>query len=114
MMVVFVISASASDLLSVSYFGCIVLIIHNNKYFDTSLTASNILTYLSLSTDNIIIPRYGNRGPETWIIVRASTQYIKAAGSIPGQGAYKNQPMNAYCILLCIMCIFLPKFLREK
>ena len=28
-------------------------------------------------------------------LVRASAQYTKVAGSIPGQGAYKKQPMSA-------------------
>ena len=28
-------------------------------------------------------------------LVRMWSQYTKVAGSIPGQGTYKNQPMNA-------------------
>ena len=28
-------------------------------------------------------------------LVRASSRYTKVAGSIPGQGTYKNQPMSA-------------------
>ena len=28
-------------------------------------------------------------------LVRALSGYAKVAGSIPGQGTYKNQPMNA-------------------
>ena len=33
-----------------------------------------------------------------WIaqLVRASSRYAKVADSVPGQGTYKNQPMNAY------------------
>ena len=32
-----------------------------------------------------------------WIaqLARASSQYIKVAGSISGQGTYRNQPINA-------------------
>ena len=37
-----------------------------------------------------------NRCPN-WVaqLVRASSQYAKVVGSIPGQDIYKNQPMNA-------------------
>ena len=28
-------------------------------------------------------------------LVKVLFQYVKVAGSIPGQGTYKNQPMNA-------------------
>ena len=38
-----------------------------------------------------------NSSGSDWVahLVRASSQYAKAAGSVPGQGIYKNQQMNA-------------------
>ena len=33
--------------------------------------------------------------PASSVGERASSQYAKAVGSIPGQGTYKKQPMNA-------------------
>ena len=36
------------------------------------------------------------RGPgQVAQLVRALSRYIKVAGSIPGQGTYKKQPVNA-------------------
>ena len=40
--------------------------------------------------------KYTNPGPDQVApLVRASSEYAKFAGSIPSQGTYKNQPMNA-------------------
>ena len=38
-----------------------------------------------------------NKGSPGWVarLVRASSRYAKVVGSIPCQGTYKNQPMNA-------------------
>ena len=46
-----------------------------------------------LGKQNTDLRKLGRPG---WVgqLIRALPQYAKVAGSIPGQGTYKNQPMN--------------------
>ena len=72
---------------------CIVCNKRVNLYFEHALIAiskTGVLVYLGCYNE---IPQAGPG--QVAQLVRASSQYDKVVGSIPGQGIYKNQPMNA-------------------
>ena len=67
-------------------------------------------------TQEEIQPDKAGRWGPGWVaqLVRASSQYTKVAGSIPGQGTRKTQPMNASVHGAANRSISLSLFLKKN
>ena len=67
-----------------------------------------------LTSETTKIPLNTNMTSPIAQLVRASSRYAKAAGSIPSQGTYKNQPMNAEISRTTNQCFYLYPFISLK